>query len=72
MIPDQQGPATPSTADKFDDEQYPAYTMGSSPTSPRTGCSSAGTASPASARARAGRSTSTGSAPRRNGMPQAP
>ena len=28
MIPDQQGPATPSTADKFDDEQYPGYTMG--------------------------------------------
>jgi DNA-binding transcriptional MerR regulator len=28
MIPDQQGPATPSGADKFDDEQYPAYTMG--------------------------------------------
>ena len=28
MIPDQQGPATPSTAGKFDDEQYPAYTMG--------------------------------------------
>jgi DNA-binding transcriptional MerR regulator len=28
MIPDQQGPATPSTADKFDDGQYPAYTMG--------------------------------------------
>ncbi len=28
MIPDQQGPATPSAADKFDDEQYPAYTMG--------------------------------------------
>jgi DNA-binding transcriptional MerR regulator len=28
MIPDQQGPATPSTADKFDHEQYPAYTMG--------------------------------------------
>jgi DNA-binding transcriptional MerR regulator len=28
MIPDQQGPATPKTADKFDDEQYPAYTMG--------------------------------------------
>jgi DNA-binding transcriptional MerR regulator len=28
MIPDQQGPATPSAADKFDDEHYPAYTMG--------------------------------------------
>ncbi|WP_328452799.1 helix-turn-helix domain-containing protein [Amycolatopsis sp. NBC_00438] len=28
MIPDQQGPATPRTADKFDDEHYPAYTMG--------------------------------------------
>ncbi|WP_410643939.1 MerR family transcriptional regulator [Amycolatopsis sp. lyj-346] len=28
MIPDQQGPATPGAADKFDDEQYPAYTMG--------------------------------------------
>ncbi|WP_326955420.1 MerR family transcriptional regulator [Amycolatopsis sp. NBC_01286] len=28
MIPDQEGPATPSGADKFDDEHYPAYTMG--------------------------------------------
>ncbi len=28
MIPDQAGPATPGAADKFDDEQYPAYTMG--------------------------------------------
>ncbi|WP_103355827.1 helix-turn-helix domain-containing protein [Amycolatopsis sp. CA-128772] len=28
MIPDRQGPATPSAADKFDDEHYPAYTMG--------------------------------------------
>ncbi|WP_329056987.1 helix-turn-helix domain-containing protein [Amycolatopsis sp. NBC_01488] len=28
MIPDQEGPDTPSRADKFDDEQYPAYTMG--------------------------------------------
>ncbi|MEU7784843.1 helix-turn-helix domain-containing protein [Amycolatopsis sp. NPDC049159] len=28
MIPDQQGPATPGAADKFDDEHYPAYTMG--------------------------------------------
>ncbi|WP_290060126.1 helix-turn-helix domain-containing protein [Amycolatopsis solani] len=28
MIPDPQGPATPSAADKFDDEHYPAYTMG--------------------------------------------
>jgi DNA-binding transcriptional MerR regulator len=28
MIPDQQGPGTPSDADKFDDEHYPAYTMG--------------------------------------------
>ncbi|WIX98064.1 helix-turn-helix domain-containing protein [Amycolatopsis mongoliensis] len=28
MIPDQQGPATPSAADKFDDDHYPAYTMG--------------------------------------------
>jgi DNA-binding transcriptional MerR regulator len=28
MIPDQEGPGTPSGADKFDDEQYPAYTMG--------------------------------------------
>ncbi|MEU8635887.1 helix-turn-helix domain-containing protein [Amycolatopsis sp. NPDC048633] len=28
MIPDQQGPGTPSGADKFDDEHYPAYTMG--------------------------------------------
>jgi DNA-binding transcriptional MerR regulator len=28
MIPDQYDPAAPSTADKFDDEHYPAYTMG--------------------------------------------
>ena len=28
MIPEQEGPATPSGADKFDDEHYPAYTMG--------------------------------------------
>ncbi|MEV4604946.1 helix-turn-helix domain-containing protein [Amycolatopsis sp. NPDC049253] len=28
MIPDQEGPATPSGADKFDDEHYPGYTMG--------------------------------------------
>ncbi|SEF24592.1 DNA-binding transcriptional regulator, MerR family [Amycolatopsis pretoriensis] len=28
MIPDQEGPGTPSGADKFDDEHYPAYTMG--------------------------------------------
>ncbi|MEV6442771.1 MULTISPECIES: helix-turn-helix domain-containing protein [unclassified Amycolatopsis] len=28
MIPDQAGPATPGAADKFDDEKYPAYTMG--------------------------------------------
>ncbi|WP_410626984.1 MerR family transcriptional regulator [Amycolatopsis sp. cmx-8-4] len=28
MIPDQQGPVTPSGAGKFDDEQYPGYTMG--------------------------------------------
>ncbi|WP_328649076.1 helix-turn-helix domain-containing protein [Amycolatopsis sp. NBC_00348] len=28
MIPDQEGPATPSEAAKFDDEHYPAYTMG--------------------------------------------
>ncbi|MET7996955.1 MerR family DNA-binding transcriptional regulator, partial [Amycolatopsis sp. NPDC005232] len=28
MISDQEGPATPSGADKFDDEHYPAYTMG--------------------------------------------
>ncbi|MDQ7810730.1 MerR family transcriptional regulator [Amycolatopsis sp. A133] len=28
MIPDQPGPATPSAADKFDDENYPGYTMG--------------------------------------------
>ncbi|WP_116203472.1 MerR family transcriptional regulator [Amycolatopsis circi] len=28
MIPDQEGPAAPSGADKFDDEHYPAYTMG--------------------------------------------
>jgi DNA-binding transcriptional MerR regulator len=28
VIPEQEGPATPSGADKFDDEHYPAYTMG--------------------------------------------
>ncbi|MEU4518959.1 helix-turn-helix domain-containing protein [Amycolatopsis sp. NPDC024027] len=28
MIPDQAGPGTPSAADKFDDENYPGYTMG--------------------------------------------
>ena len=28
LIPDQEGPDTPSRADKFDDEHYPAYTMG--------------------------------------------
>jgi DNA-binding transcriptional MerR regulator len=28
MIPDQEGPGTPGGADKFDDEHYPAYTMG--------------------------------------------
>jgi len=28
LIPDQEGPATPSRADKFDDDDYPAYTMG--------------------------------------------
>jgi DNA-binding transcriptional MerR regulator len=28
MIPDQYDPATPRTADKFDDENYPGYTMG--------------------------------------------
>lgn len=28
LIPDQEGPGTPSRADKFDDEHYPAYTMG--------------------------------------------
>jgi DNA-binding transcriptional MerR regulator len=28
MIPDQQGPVRLSGADKFDDEHYPAYTMG--------------------------------------------
>jgi DNA-binding transcriptional MerR regulator len=28
MIPDQQGTAGTSAADKFDDEHYPAYTMG--------------------------------------------
>ena len=28
LIPDQEGPATPSAADKFDDDHYPAYTMG--------------------------------------------
>src|SRR3954469_13370046 len=28
MIPDQEGPGTPSAADKFDDENYPGYTMG--------------------------------------------
>jgi DNA-binding transcriptional MerR regulator len=28
MIPDQRDTAAPSGADKFDDEHYPAYTMG--------------------------------------------
>src|SRR3954470_23939554 len=28
MIPDQPGPGTPSGADKFEDDHYPAYTMG--------------------------------------------
>jgi DNA-binding transcriptional MerR regulator len=28
MIPEQARPATPGAADKFDDEHYPAYTMG--------------------------------------------
>lgn len=28
MIPDPAGPAAPGAADKFDDEHYPAYTMG--------------------------------------------
>jgi len=28
MIPDQHDPAQPGTADKFDDEHYPGYTMG--------------------------------------------
>ncbi|WHT19594.1 helix-turn-helix domain-containing protein [Crossiella sp. CA-258035] len=28
MIPDQRDVAAPSAADKFDDEHYPAYTMG--------------------------------------------
>src|ERR1041384_1067198 len=28
MIPDQREPAATSAADKFDDEHYPAYTMG--------------------------------------------
>jgi len=28
MIPDQPDPAAPSAGDKFDDEHYPAYTMG--------------------------------------------
>ena len=28
MIPDQHDPAAPGGADKFDDEHYPAYTMG--------------------------------------------
>src|SRR3954468_6436320 len=28
MIPDQYDPAAPRTADKFDDENYPGYTMG--------------------------------------------
>ncbi|SFW88799.1 MerR family transcriptional regulator [Amycolatopsis australiensis] len=28
MIPEQEGPATPGAADKFDDEHYPGYTMG--------------------------------------------
>src|SRR3954462_2614323 len=28
MIPDQEEPGTPSAAGKFDDENYPGYTMG--------------------------------------------
>jgi DNA-binding transcriptional MerR regulator len=28
MIPDQYDPAAPRTADRFDDENYPGYTMG--------------------------------------------
>jgi DNA-binding transcriptional MerR regulator len=28
MIPDQHDPATRDAADRFDDEHYPAYTMG--------------------------------------------
>ena len=28
MIPEQSDPTAPSAADKFDDEHYPAYTMG--------------------------------------------
>ncbi|MBP2479558.1 DNA-binding transcriptional MerR regulator [Crossiella equi] len=28
MIPEAREPATPGGADKFDDEHYPAYTMG--------------------------------------------
>jgi DNA-binding transcriptional MerR regulator len=28
MIPDQDRPATPAEANKFDDEHYPGYTMG--------------------------------------------
>ncbi|MCO1581435.1 helix-turn-helix domain-containing protein [Crossiella sp. SN42] len=28
MIPDQRDVAAPNAADKFDDEHYPAYTMG--------------------------------------------
>jgi DNA-binding transcriptional MerR regulator len=28
MIPDQREPAATNAADKFDDEHYPAYTMG--------------------------------------------
>jgi DNA-binding transcriptional MerR regulator len=28
MIPDQRDPAATSAAEKFDDEHYPAYTMG--------------------------------------------
>ncbi|QKV73609.1 helix-turn-helix domain-containing protein [Amycolatopsis sp. Hca4] len=28
MIPDRPRPAAPGAADKFDDEHYPAYTMG--------------------------------------------
>ena len=28
MLPDQSDAAAPSAADKFDDEHYPAYTMG--------------------------------------------
>ncbi|NBH10596.1 MerR family DNA-binding transcriptional regulator [Amycolatopsis sp. SID8362] len=28
MLPDQEEPARPGPADRFDDEDYPAYTMG--------------------------------------------